>query len=79
MDHIARLRQQSPRDLVAVFVPEYVVGHWWEELLHNQSALRLKLRLRLLGNVMVTSVPYQLDSATVEGVTLEGAGSSRSR
>jgi hypothetical protein len=49
-----------------VFVPEYVVGHWWEELLHNQSALRLKLRLRLLGNVMVTSVPYQLSSVTAE-------------
>ena len=28
-----------------VYVPEYVVGHWWEQLLHNQSALRLKTRL----------------------------------
>ena len=32
----------SPRDVVTVFVPEYVVGHWWEHLLHNQSALRLQ-------------------------------------
>ena len=32
----------SPRDLVVVYVPEYVVGHWWEQVLHNQSALRLK-------------------------------------
>ena len=37
--------RQSPRDVVAVFIPEYVVGHWWEHLLHNQSALRLKARL----------------------------------
>ncbi|MFZ0161322.1 MAG: APC family permease [Kineosporiaceae bacterium] len=66
IDYIASIRRESPRDLVAVFVPEYVVGHWWEELLHNQSALRLKLRLRLLGNVMVTSVPYQLSSVTAE-------------
>ena len=40
-----RLRRGSPRDVVTVFIPEYVVGHWWEHLLHNQSALRLKGRL----------------------------------
>ncbi|MFN8081733.1 MAG: APC family permease [Kineosporiaceae bacterium] len=63
LDYIAGIRQESPRDLVAVFVPEYVVGRWWEELLHNKSALRLKVRLRLRGGVMVTSVPYLLDAA----------------
>jgi hypothetical protein len=45
-----------------VFVPEYVVDRWWEGLLHNQSALRIKLRLLLVPNVVVTSVPYQLAS-----------------
>jgi predicted SAM-dependent methyltransferase len=40
-----------------------VVGHWWEHLLHNQSALRLKSRLLYMPGVMVTSVPYQLRSA----------------
>lgn len=64
--HIVRIRRESPRDLIAVFVPEYVVGHWWEELLHNQSALRLKVRLRLLGSVMITSVPYLLESASAD-------------
>jgi len=39
------------------------VGHWWEHLLHNQSALRLKTRLIFLPGVMVTNVPYQLGSA----------------
>ena len=39
------VRRQSPRDVVTVYIPEYVVGHWWENLLHNQSALRLKGRL----------------------------------
>jgi hypothetical protein len=37
-DYVKRLRRESPRDVVAVFVPEYVVGRWWEHLLHNQSA-----------------------------------------
>jgi hypothetical protein len=46
-----------------VFVPEYVVGHWWEQLLHNQSALRLKARLHYMTGVMVASVPWQLASS----------------
>jgi hypothetical protein len=49
-----------------VFIPEYVVGHWWEHLLHNQSAFRLKARLLFRGGVMVTSVPWQLGSALAE-------------
>jgi len=48
---------------VTVFVPEYVVGHWWENLLHNQSALRMKTRLLFVPGVMVTSVPWQLASS----------------
>ncbi len=56
-------RGQSPRDVVTVFIPEYVVGHWWEQLLHNQSALRLKARLLFKPGVMVTSVPWQLRSS----------------
>ncbi len=63
VDYVRGKRRKSPRDLVTVFVPEYVVGHWWEQLLHNQSALRLKTRLRLMPGVMVTSVPYQLLSS----------------
>jgi hypothetical protein len=46
-----------------VYVPEYVVGHWWENILHNQSALRLKGRLLFEPGVMVTSVPWQLVSS----------------
>jgi amino acid transporter len=52
----------SPRDVISVFIPEYVVGRWWEQLLHNQSALRLKARLLFEPGVMVTSVPWQLQS-----------------
>ncbi|WP_460344369.1 APC family permease [Actinoallomurus acanthiterrae] len=61
--YVARIRRKSPRDVVAVFIPEYVVGHWWEHLLHNQSALRLKARLLFRPGVMVISVPWQLGSA----------------
>jgi amino acid transporter len=63
LDFVATLRRDSPRDLVAVYIPEYVVGHWWEHLLHNQSALRLKARLLFQRQVMVISVPWQLRSS----------------
>ncbi len=61
--HIKHVRRQSPRDVVAVYIPEYVVGHWWEQILHNQSALRLKTRLLFIPGLMVVNVPYQLGSA----------------
>src|SRR4051794_39553690 len=63
VDYVRRIRRESPRDLVVVFIPEYVVGHWWEQILHNQSALRLKTRLHYTPGVMVTSVPWQLASS----------------
>lgn len=64
LDYVHRLRKDAPRDVVTVFIPEYVVGRWWEQVLHNQSALRLKGRLLFEPGVMVTSVPWQLSSST---------------
>lgn len=63
LDYVKRITKESPRTVVTVFIPEYVVGHWWEQVLHNQSALRLKGRLLFEPNVMVTSVPWQLNSS----------------
>ncbi|MHA6795026.1 APC family permease [Pseudonocardia bannensis] len=63
LDYVKRIRSDNPRDVVTVFIPEYVVGHWWEQILHNQSALRLKGRLLFQPGVMVTSVPWQLESS----------------
>jgi len=63
IEFVKSVRRGSPRDVVTVFVPEYVVGRWWENLLHNQSALRIKGRLLFEPGVMVTSVPWQLRSS----------------
>jgi amino acid transporter len=63
LDYVRSIRRESPRDVVVVYIPEYVVGHWWEHLLHNQSALRLKARLLFQPGVMVASVPWQLISS----------------
>lgn len=63
IEYVKSVRKEAPRDVVSVIIPEYVVGHWYEHLLHNQSALRLKGRLLFTPGVMVTSVPYQLESS----------------
>ncbi|SDY66875.1 amino acid/polyamine/organocation transporter, APC superfamily [Tessaracoccus flavus] len=61
--YVSELRTENPRDVVSVYIPEYVVGHWWEQLLHNQTALLIRTRLHFMPGVMVTSVPYQLRSS----------------
>ncbi len=70
--YVKRLRRESPRDIVTVYIPEYVLGHWWEQLLHNQTALRLKTRLLQQRGVIVASVPYQLSSATRQQAADQG-------
>jgi amino acid transporter len=85
LDYVKSIRRSSPRDVVMVYIPEYVVGRWWEQVLHNQSALRLKARLLFTPGVMVASVPWQLKSShvaeargdrAVTGVVRHGTGPS---
>nr|WP_239580192.1 APC family permease [Microlunatus panaciterrae] len=77
LDYVRNIRTDSPRDVVTVYIPEYVVGHWWEQVLHNQSALRLKARLLFTPGVMVTSVPYVLQSSGGTQRRLEREGVDR--
>lgn len=65
VEYATAIRGANPRAVVAVYIPEYVVGRWWEQLLHNQTALRLKGRLLFTPGVMVTSVPFQLRSSQI--------------
>ena len=72
VNYVKSLRRDSPRDVVMVYIPEYVVGHWWEQLLHNQSALRLKSRLLFTPGVLVASVPWQLKSSHGQELRYDG-------
>jgi amino acid transporter len=60
INYIQRLRTEKPRAVIAVYIPEYVTKRWWQNLLHNQSALRIKGRLLFTPGVIVINVPYQL-------------------
>jgi len=55
-----RLRAQHPDTVVSVIIPEFVVGTWWHQFLHNQTALSIKAALLFEEGVVVTSVPYHL-------------------
>src|SRR4051794_10363750 len=61
--YVRHLRREHPGDVISIVIPEYVVDHWWQQLLHNQTALRLKARLRSEPAVTITSVPWQLGEA----------------
>ncbi len=65
VEYTSEIRRNNPRGVVAVYIPEYVVGRWWLQLLNNQTALRLKGRLLFTPGVMVTSVPYQLRGSEI--------------
>ncbi len=72
IDYVKSLRTDNPRDIVVVYIPQYVLGHWWEQLLHNQSALRIRARLIFTPGVMVATVPWQLRSAEGAETRFEG-------
>ncbi len=60
LDYVTRVRGDSEDDVVTVVVPEFVVRRWWEQLLHGQSALLIKLALLRTPGVVVTNVPWHL-------------------
>lgn len=62
VEYVKGIRRASPRDVVAVYIPEYVIASPVARVLHNRSAERLKQRLANEQRVMVTSVPWQLDA-----------------
>lgn len=63
LEYVKNMPRSSPRDMVVVYVPEYIVGRWWEQLLHNRSAARLRAQLLEVPNVVVAAVPWKLESA----------------
>jgi len=58
--YIDALHESHPDDTLVIVLPEYMPSHWWEHLLHNQTALRLKAALLFHPGVIVANVPYHL-------------------
>jgi len=61
MDYLeALLATRQPNELVTIVVPQFVPAHWWEHLLHNQTALLLRFALLFKPSVVIVEVPYQV-------------------
>ncbi len=60
LNYIDSMRELYPDYAVNVILPEFVVAHWWEYVLHNQTAFQLKWSLLFRQNIIVTSIPQQL-------------------
>ncbi|MDE3229417.1 MAG: APC family permease [Chloroflexota bacterium] len=60
LEYVRQRRAAAPGGIVTVFLPEYAPEHFWERALHNETALRLKLALYTMRDVVVTNVPYHL-------------------
>jgi hypothetical protein len=63
IDYILTVERESEFNKVCVLVPELVVRHWWENLLHNRRADMLKLILLMRGNrrIVVINIPWYLE------------------
>jgi len=61
LDYLDQVVAEYPGTIVTVVIPELVVQHWWEQILHNHSALALKWRLHFRPDTIVVSVPYQVE------------------
>jgi hypothetical protein len=54
------LSQRRPNELLTIVVPQFVPAHWWENLLHNQTALLLRFALLFKPGLVIVEVPYQV-------------------
>jgi len=60
--YIKAHREESGPEVVTVYTPIYIVGHWWEKVLHNHKGRRVRQKLMLCPGVTVALVPWLLDS-----------------
>ena len=63
--YIKHRREEYGSEVVTVYTPHYIVGHWWENLLHNHTARRIRHKLALVHGVVIALVPWLLDSSTL--------------
>ncbi len=66
IEYVRAVRRGSQREVVVIYVPEYIVDRWWERFLHNKSSARLRARLLEIPGVVVTAVPWHLHHSSAD-------------
>ena len=68
LQYVRGRRRAMPTEMLVIYMPQFLVTHWWENFVHNQSALRLRAALLDVPGVVITIVPWQLgEDDVVEG------------
>jgi len=65
IEYIKARRESHGSEVVTVYMPQFIVGHWWENFLHNHKARRIRHKLMLCHGVTIALVPWLLDSSKV--------------
>lgn len=68
IEFLAAHRAANGSERISVYLPKYVVGHWWEHIFHNHRAGRIRKQLMYLRGVMVTLVPWRFESAEYKDI-----------
>lgn len=62
-EYLMEYRQRHEDMRMAVYIPKYVVGHWWEHIFHNHRANRIRRQIMHVPGAMIVLVPWRLESA----------------
>ncbi|MDE2591906.1 MAG: APC family permease [Actinomycetales bacterium] len=68
IEFLQKHRAENGDERISVYLPKLVVGHWWEHIFHNHRASRIRKQLMYLRGVMVTLVPWRLESAEYKDI-----------
>ena len=68
IEFLQKHRAENGSERISVYLPKLVVGHWWEHIFHNHRAGRIRKQLMYLRGVMVTLVPWRLESAEYKDI-----------
>lgn len=63
IQYVKSRREEHGSEVTTIYMPQYIVGHWWEGLLHNHKARRVRQKLMLVHGVTIALVPWLLDSS----------------
>jgi amino acid transporter len=63
INYVKMHRAEHGAEVITIYTPIYIVGHWWENLLHNHKARRIRQKLMMVHGVTIALVPWLLDSS----------------
>jgi len=61
-EYLGRIKARDPHGMITIVIPEFVPRHWWQHVLHNQTALLVKGALLFRQGIVVVDVPFHLKS-----------------